>query len=249
LRKSPGERYESARDLADELGRFQRNEIVDANPVGFLVRLGKWFKRRPLVAGLSAAVAGSLLLGAIVATFFAVLAHQQAERYKQGRDVLLGSALERTLEVQDLLNRGEVEKAIEVSQKLLDTVQEVYDIYPADQKVRASLAEVLGRLGWAELLAGQFEQALAHIDEAMQYAPEREDIGINLAHAYLLTNAYPQAEKLYRKYRDTRFYKDKKTCAEVVKEDFQEFQQRKLGGIRAQANMRKIQDLLEKRAE
>jgi serine/threonine protein kinase len=62
--KEPAHRYRTAADMADDLRRYLASRPVQARPVGVLERLVKWAKRRPVVAGLCAAV---LLLVLLVA--------------------------------------------------------------------------------------------------------------------------------------------------------------------------------------
>src|SRR5262249_15341673 len=52
LEKEPGGRYATARDWADDLGRFLDGEPVSARPVSSVERGWKWAKRRPLAAAL-----------------------------------------------------------------------------------------------------------------------------------------------------------------------------------------------------
>jgi tetratricopeptide (TPR) repeat protein len=63
LEKDSRRRYAPAAELARDLGRFLRGEAVAARPIGGLERARRWCRRRPLVAGLLAAVAVLALAG------------------------------------------------------------------------------------------------------------------------------------------------------------------------------------------
>lgn len=53
LQKDPAERYSSAKDLADDLRRYLRDEPVDAKPASPLVKTTRWLLNMPLVAALT----------------------------------------------------------------------------------------------------------------------------------------------------------------------------------------------------
>src|SRR5207302_779913 len=79
LSKEPERRYATALALAEDLERFQAGRPVRARPVGVAGRGWRWCRRNPVVAGLLAGVALSLLLGTAVATLFAVVAADNAK--------------------------------------------------------------------------------------------------------------------------------------------------------------------------
>jgi serine/threonine protein kinase len=63
IEKDPRRRYPSAEALAADLRRFLADEPIRARRVGPVERLGRWGRRNPLVAGLSAAVVLVAALG------------------------------------------------------------------------------------------------------------------------------------------------------------------------------------------
>jgi WD40 repeat protein len=83
LQKDPRKRYPTARELGDDLRRFLERRPITARPVGPLERGWRWCRRNPAVAWLMGLVGLSLLAGTIVATYFALEAHQQAADAKR----------------------------------------------------------------------------------------------------------------------------------------------------------------------
>jgi WD40 repeat protein len=88
LEKEPPDRYASAADLADELGRFLAGEPVRVRPAGRMERLWRQVRRNPTKAALVALTAVVLLLTGIGA-----LATRRASRYRD-QSVSLGAEVE-----------------------------------------------------------------------------------------------------------------------------------------------------------
>jgi hypothetical protein len=98
LHKEPSRRYSSARELADDLGRFRDGRAIVARPVGRLGRAAKWVRRNPVLAGMMAVAVLALVAGTGISVGFALAAEQEAERARQNEAEALrkGEELART---------------------------------------------------------------------------------------------------------------------------------------------------------
>jgi WD40 repeat protein/predicted Ser/Thr protein kinase len=79
LEKEPARRYATARELADELGRWLRGEPIQARPAGRAERLWRWCGRQPALAALSGAVLLLLVLTVLGSVVAALRLKQQEQ--------------------------------------------------------------------------------------------------------------------------------------------------------------------------
>ncbi len=80
LTRDIDKRFATAKDLVDELDRYQRGEPIESRRVGTIQRTWMWAKRNQAVASLMAAVAITLVIGTIVSSTFAIQAYLEKQK-------------------------------------------------------------------------------------------------------------------------------------------------------------------------
>ena len=80
LEKSMPRRYTTAQAMADDLQRYLDGRPILARPVGRWEHAWRWCRRQPVVAGLAAAVAVTLVAGTVISSIFAVRASTEKDR-------------------------------------------------------------------------------------------------------------------------------------------------------------------------
>jgi hypothetical protein len=68
MAKSPGERYESAKDLADDIRRFPEGKAVLARRAGIVDRAGKWARRHCTTVAAARVAMAAVLVASVAIT-------------------------------------------------------------------------------------------------------------------------------------------------------------------------------------
>jgi WD40 repeat protein/tRNA A-37 threonylcarbamoyl transferase component Bud32/tetratricopeptide (TPR) repeat protein len=83
LAKEPGRRYESCRELADDLRRWIRGEPIVAHPLGRGERAWRWARRNPVIATLGGAVIAASLVSSALAYRMSVARNEATDQLVQ----------------------------------------------------------------------------------------------------------------------------------------------------------------------
>jgi serine/threonine protein kinase len=170
LEKDPDRRYQSGKELADDLRRYLNRFAIRARRAGPLARAGKWVKRNPVVSLF--AVALLLALGAAGA--FAWRAHEAehqrlAEEHKREQEALTEkrrAVIERGMTAALAADLATAEKAV------------------ADAEVLgASAGEVRLLRGFIDLFNGRTADGIAHMEQAVRLMPQSVSARALLAYA------------------------------------------------------------------
>jgi len=127
LEKSAERRYRSARELADDLGRFSRGEAIQARPLSPSLKLVKWCRRHPTSSVFLATIAVGLLGMAVITVRYnsrlQQLLHLAQEREVIARDSALETrrqAYAGDMRIAQLAwNQGNVAQALKILNRYL----------------------------------------------------------------------------------------------------------------------------------
>lgn len=170
LEKDPARRYDSARTLAEELGRYLEGKPIIARPLGIAERFWRFCKRHPRE---------SILAGTILATIFAAViavasqwrrAEANLRAATRNFDLLNEAADEMLGVVEEWVMRappaaGSQEEKLNSSLSLFEKF--LYE-EPANIKARRRLAETHLRVSDIRRLRRDFSKAVEHQQSAIQ---------------------------------------------------------------------------------
>jgi WD40 repeat protein len=178
LEKDPAKRYEDAQALAEDLRRFKADEPILARPIRVTERVWRWCLRNRLVAALAGGIVVAMVLGTIVATYFAFRA-TRGERLAFEKANEARAHAEQAKEQTQRANEAALnatEEAGRADQEAQNAAKEAQRA--RDEKLLADrrlyVAEMnLAQQAWEE---GRVDLTQQHLQETVPKRPEDPDL-------------------------------------------------------------------------
>ncbi|MEM1067315.1 MAG: protein kinase [Planctomycetota bacterium] len=162
LQKEPEKRYSSCKELADDLGRFQRGEPISARPISTLERAVRWCKRNPRVAIPTGFAALFFVATAIISSWAFLTTKAQAaviieerdnaeeQRDEARRQKIIANEQKAKAEENQELAENQAKLALENIQFTLTDVDRLLMDKPGMSELRLSILDAV-RERWDEL--------------------------------------------------------------------------------------------------
>jgi serine/threonine-protein kinase len=202
LEKEPQRRYPSALELAEDLERFLAGEPIRARPAGPARRLWRWCLRRPLVAGLSAALVLSLAGGLGLSLWKGYEAQANLEASEFERDRAEASLRKEQQAVRDALAlraRAEAHER-QADESFRQAHQAIKDFYNG---VDIELEEVPGlqplRRRMLRKVLAYYQEFLRQRGDDPTLLAEQADVQVLVGHIASTTGSKAEARTAYEK--------------------------------------------------
>ncbi len=184
LQKEPEQRYPSAKALADDVGRYLRDEPIVARPPTRLERAGKWLRRnRVLARGMGLTVVVALVFVVALTVYYLIdlrqkekaardaaraaeLAAAEAQRSAtaaEGREMIVTGLLDGVNDMLDEMNQrpgttfGEARQ--EILGMALETAERLRDTHMEEAPISTRAADAYHRIGNLAVTAGRWDHA------------------------------------------------------------------------------------------
>jgi tetratricopeptide (TPR) repeat protein len=175
LRKEAGRRYATAQELAEDLRRFRAGESIRARPVGTAERVVRWCRRKPVVAGLLAALVLVFLSGLAGVLWESAQAQQNAAAFRRERDTalrqqeraenhlrILRTRLDRLNKLGNAMRQrpGQYKGGTAVLEEALAFYEELLPEEGSDLQLRRQAAQMYGQVANIRYTLGQWGKAV-----------------------------------------------------------------------------------------
>jgi serine/threonine protein kinase len=170
LRKEAQRRYASARELAEDLGRFLAGEPIRARPVSRRERIRRWVRRRPAVAALLGATGLLTLLLLLGGWWYGVRLRSERDRAEKHFQMALQAVDQMLTEVADeqLVHLPHMEeKRRALLEKALGFYRRLLQGKSTDPAMRAKTALAYQRVADIQRLLGRHAEARAAYGRAI----------------------------------------------------------------------------------
>ena len=168
LEKNAARRYSSAKEVQEELQRFQRGEPIQARPIGRTARLLKWVRRNPLITAMASTIAVALIAVASITSLSERRVTKALGQTQQSlaaaetqRDVALEAMNDLVHRVHDDLTKRQasVEARGEVLRSAIAGLKKIMEVAGDREDTRMTLATAYTRYGYVLSQQGQNEEA------------------------------------------------------------------------------------------